>query len=129
MFYVFYTVLWGVPDPMEEECSPSNGNTMFIFLPQFGEEVHLESMRELCRGAEGEVHVLPQHLRDVGLGDLHPPRQLRLVDAHPLHPAQNPAKKRRSDMVNRTPGEKEKGEGRKEKVWKFSTLRDFQSLS
>ena len=63
-------------------------------------------MGELRRGAEGEVHVLPQHLRDVGLGDLHAPRELRLVDAHPLHPQENPAKKRRTDMVNRSHLEK-----------------------
>ena len=57
-------------------------------------------MGELRRRAEGEVHVLPEHLRDVGLGDLHALRQLALVHAQLLHPAKDAAEKRRADMIN-----------------------------
>ena len=89
---------------------------MSNFLSQFREEVHFKRMGELRRRAEGEVHVLPEHLRDVGLGNLHALRKLRLVDAHGFHPQENLAKERRSNPVNRTHEIKEKGEWRKEKV-------------
>ena len=68
---------------------------------ELGEEVHLERVRELRRRAEGEVHVLVQHLRDVRPRDLHPTRELRLRDAKLLHPQQYPPQKRRSYPVNR----------------------------
>ena len=72
---------------------------MLVF-PQFGEEVHLKRLGELRRRAEREVHVLPQHLRDVRLRDLHPPRQLGLVDAERAHPPQDTPQKRGTYSVN-----------------------------
>ena len=56
-------------------------------------------MGELRRRAEGEVHVLPEHLRDVGLGDLHALRELGLVDAELTHPTKDAAEKGGADMV------------------------------
>ena len=72
-----------------------------LLRTQLGEEIHLERVRELRRRAEGEVHVLVQHLRDVRPRDLHPPRELRLRDAKLLHPQQYPPQERRSYPVNR----------------------------
>ena len=69
-------------------------------LPQIRKEVHLQRLGELGGGAEGEVHVLPQHLRDVRLRDLHALRQLALVHAQLLHPAEDAAEERRADMIN-----------------------------
>ena len=68
-------------------------------LLQARDEVHFESTGQFRRRSEGEVHVLPQHLRDVGLGDLHALRQLALVHAQLLHPAEDAAEERRCDMV------------------------------
>ena len=68
-------------------------------LLQTGNEVHFESTGQFRRRAEGEVHVLPQHLRDVRLRDLHALRQLGLVHAQLLHPAEDAAEERRCDMV------------------------------
>ena len=68
---------------------------------ELGEEVHLERVRELRRRAEGEVHVLVQHLRDVRPRDLHPTRELRLRDAKLLHPQQYLPQKRRSYPIYR----------------------------
>ncbi len=62
---------------------------------EFGEEVHLERVGELRRRAEREVHILPQHLRDVRPRHLHPPRQLRLRHPQLLHPEKDSAKERR----------------------------------
>ena len=74
---------------------------LFRRLPllQTGNEIHFERVRQFRRRAEREVHVLPQHLRDVWLRDLHALRQLGLVHAELLHPAKNAAEKRRANMV------------------------------
>ena len=68
-------------------------------LLQTRDEVHFESTGQIRRRAEGGVHILPQHLRDVGLGDLHALGKLGLVHAQLLHPAEDAAKERRSNMV------------------------------
>ena len=67
---------------------------------QLREEVHLQCVGELRSRAEGEVHVLVKHLRNVRPRDLHPPRELRLRDAKLLHPQQYPPQKRRADRIN-----------------------------
>ena len=72
-----------------------------LLRTQLRKEVHLERVRQLRRRAEGEVHVLVQHLRDVRPRDLHPTRKLRLRDAKLLHPQQYLPQKRRSALVNR----------------------------
>ena len=68
---------------------------------QIRKEVHPEGVRELCRRAEGEVHILAEDLRDVRARDLHAMRKLRLRHAQFLHPQQYPPQKRRSDTINR----------------------------
>ena len=69
-------------------------------LLQPGHEIHLESPRQFRRGPEGEAHVLAQHLRNVRLGDLHALRQLALVHAQLLHPAEYAPEKGRADVIN-----------------------------
>ena len=81
--------------------TPTPTPTTISPLPQLREEVHFESTGQFRRRAEGEVHVLAENLRDVGLRDLHPPRELGLVNAKLLHPAKDAAKERRTDMVYR----------------------------
>ena len=68
-------------------------------LLQTGNEVHFKSTGQFRRRSEGEVHVLPKDLGDVGLGDLHALGKLGLVHAQLLHPAENAAQERRCDMV------------------------------
>ena len=77
-------------------------------FPQLREEVHLKGMCEAGGRAEGEVHVLVQHLRDVGLGDLHALRKLGLIEAKLLHSAKDAPEKCRADVVD---GLHELGEG------------------
>jgi len=38
---------------------------------EVGEEVHLEGVSQLCRGAEGEVNVLGKDFRNIGTGNMH----------------------------------------------------------
>ena len=68
---------------------------------EFGEEVHLKRVGEFRRRAEREVHVLPQHLRDVRARHLHAPRQIRLRHPQLLHPPENPSQKRRANSIYR----------------------------
>ena len=72
-----------------------------LLRAKLGEEVHLEGVCELRRRAEGEVHVMPQHLGDVRPRHLHATRQLRLRNAQLLHPPQDPPQKCRANPVNR----------------------------
>ena len=69
-------------------------------LQQFGDEVHLKGIRQFRRGTEREVHVLPQHLRDVRPRDIHPLGELGLVNAQLLHPPEYATKEGRADMVD-----------------------------
>ena len=71
-----------------------------LLFPELRKEVHLKSTGELRRRAEGEVHILPQHLRDVRLGDLHALRQLALIHAELLHPLKDPTEKCRTNVIN-----------------------------
>ena len=66
---------------------------------EFGGEVHLERAGELGRGAEGEVDVLVQHLRDVRARDLHALSEVGLGDAKLLHAEKNLPQEGRADMV------------------------------
>ena len=76
-----------------------NQLTLFLRLER-GKKIHLQGIRQFRRRAEGEVHILMQHLRDVRPRHLHPPRQLRLRNAQFLHPEQNLPQECRSYFVD-----------------------------
>ena len=71
-----------------------------LLLAQLREEVHFEGLGELGRGTEGERHVLAEDLGDVGTRDVHPAGEVGLVEPQLTHPAENPAEKRRADVVD-----------------------------
>ena len=71
-----------------------------LLQAEFGKEVHLERIRESRCCAEGEVHVLAQHFRDVRTRDLHALGKLRLRNAQLLHAAEDAAEKRGGNMVD-----------------------------
>ena len=56
-------------------------------------------MGELRRRAEGEVHVLPEYLGDVGLGDLHALGKLALIHAEFLHPTKDAAEEGGANVI------------------------------
>ena len=56
---------------------------------ELGGEVHFKRPREFCRGAEGEVDVLAQHLGDVGARDLHTLGEVGLGEPELLHAQEN----------------------------------------
>ena len=76
------------------------GASRVSLFPQLWEEIHFKGLGEPGGRAEGEVHVLVQHLGDVGLGDLHALGELGLIDAELLHPAKNAPEKCRANMVD-----------------------------
>ena len=71
-----------------------------LLRAEFGKEVHLEGVREPRSSAEGEVHVLAQHFRDVRTRDLHALGKLRLRNAQLLHAAEDAAEERGGNMVD-----------------------------
>ena len=73
--------------------------TGFLF-PEVGEEIHLQRIRQLRRGSEREVDVAGEDLGDVRTRDVHAPGKLGLVDAQLLHPKEDLAKKRGTNMID-----------------------------
>ena len=69
-------------------------------LAEVGEEVHLEGVGQLCRGAEGEVDVAGEDLGHVRARDVHAAGELGLADAQLLHAAENLPQKCRTNMVD-----------------------------
>ena len=83
---------------------------------KFWEEVHFQRFSEFrispsrrlprrgryegC-GAEGDVDVGAQHLRDVRARDVHALRERGLIEAQLLHPAKNLPKEERADSIYR----------------------------
>ena len=70
-------------------------------LPELGEEVHLQRIRQLCRGPEREVDVAREDLGYIRARHLHALRELCLRHPQLLHPEQNAAKERRTNFINR----------------------------
>ena len=54
-------------------------------LPQVGEEVHFQRIRQFCRGPEREVDIAREDLGYIRARDVHPPCELSLGDAELLH--------------------------------------------
>ena len=71
-----------------------------VLLPEVGEEIHFQRIRQLCRGFEREVDVAGEDLGYVRARDIHPPCELGLGDAELLHTPEYPTKKRGADVVD-----------------------------
>ena len=76
-----------------------NRLTLILRLER-GKKIHLQGICQFRRRAEGEVHILMQHLCDIRPRHFHPSRQLRLRNAQFLHPEQNLPQERRSYFVD-----------------------------
>ena len=70
-----------------------------VLRAQIGEEVHLQRIRQLCRGPEREVDVAREDLCYIRARHLHAPRELCLRHPQLLHPEQNAAKERRTNFI------------------------------
>ena len=111
MFYMFYTAKTFSCISWFNSLRPlrslrlhirqiSGQSTTVLRGMEFGDEVHLECARELCRRAEGEVDVLAEHLGDVGTRDLHALREVGLGEPELLHAQKNLTQEGRAYMVD-----------------------------
>ncbi len=73
-----------------------------LLRAKIGKEIHLERIGEFRRRAEGEVHVLAQHLGDVRPRHFHTPGKFRMRNAQLFHPPQDTPQKCRAYPVYRS---------------------------